>query len=199
MVDLRAVSLINTILETRCTKTEYKCGRYILGVNCRVLLTVFVLGCFASCSDNDPVGVSIGTIDHSDFVLTDSIALKDKFLKETGNEGKLNLSSIKIVHEQSIGEKSEKNYMLLAYDSQRGVRIARCLHEKANRFYLEEGLKVKSKRDDLFYASYFITNDCDEDCYPYIAFLNGRKMWVAKKTFVCSPESRCKPETVIYE
>ncbi len=158
-----------------------------------ILLFLLIL---TACKSTD---AAIGYVEESRYILVDTLALKQKMLLDAGNKGKMTLDKVEILKVLSVGERQETQYLLLASSLGKRLRIARSLHLIADRFYLEEDLKVKSTHDELFFASYFITNDCDEECFPYIAILDGRKTWVAKKTLVCSRDSQCKPETVLVE
>lgn len=160
------------------------------------ILPLLIFFTLAACKSKD---AAIAYNDGGRYVLCDSLTLKKKMLADTGNRGRFKLDKIEVLKVQSLGGQQEPQYMLLATSFRGRLRIARSLHLIADRFYLEGDLKVKSKKDEIFYASYFITNDCEEDCFPYIAILDGRKTWVAKKVLVCSHDSKCKPETVLVE
>lgn len=164
-----------------------------------VLLGASLLFALNSCVKKRMPGDRVGSVEGNRYVLQDSLSLKEKFLRDTGNEGSMIIDKIEIKKVTSVGEKKKAYYILLAHSFDSKLKIARCLHVKKKDFFLEEDLKMANKGEDFFYSSYFITNDCDEDCYPYVAFVEGKRIWAAKKTLVCSRESRCRPETILYE
>lgn len=142
----------------------------------------------------------IGFVKENNYVFSDSISLKTRILRELSTKSNpVGINKMEIIEVATLGDKKTKEYLLVCYDYNKKRKISRCLHLIADKFYLEEDLDIKTVDDDYFYGSYFVTYDCDEDCSPYVAILDGRKKWISNKQMICVPDSQCKSATVFVE
>ena len=151
---------------------------------------------------NQPPDGAIATESDGKIIFTDSIALKQSITADLrGDIPDLNISQTKIRQLNTIGERSEKIYVLQLSDVNNQTRIVKHVFRADNKFYLYESLSEEQQKkyeDNLFYQAYFACSGSDsKECEPNVAIIENELHWGCGTKMVCDPKSACKGSEIL--
>lgn len=151
---------------------------------------------------NKPLKGAIATEENGKITFTDTMALKqDVMFDLRGNFANLRIDKTRIMQITTIGERSEKIYVLQLSDVNNQTRIVKHVFRADNKFYLYESLSEEQQKkyeDNLFYQAYFACSGSDsKECEPNVAIIENELHWGCGTKMVCDPKSACKGSEIL--
>lgn len=145
---------------------------------------------------------AIATEDNGKIIFTDTTALKQTVMFDLrGKFANFHIDKTRIRQITTIGERSEKIFVLQLSDVKNQVRIVRYVFRKDNEFYLYESLSEAQQKmygDNLFYQVYFACSGSDSrECEPNSAFIDNQLKWGCGTNMVCNLASACKGSEIL--